>query len=107
MLSKKGYHTYTADQLLNHIIQGTRLPSQPIMLTIDDTHLEHFTIAAPLLTQYDYNRVFFIMSIATGRRMLVIGNRSTQEFQEAIDVNFHKPKENTYISRLVIQLTIN
>jgi peptidoglycan/xylan/chitin deacetylase (PgdA/CDA1 family) len=67
-LADKGYNTITPEQWFDHITQSAPLPSLPIMLTFDDTHLEHFTVAGPLLKQYDLKGVFFIMTIAIDKK---------------------------------------
>ena len=46
MLSDNGYHTILPDQLCNYLTGKAVLPSKPIMLTFDDSHKEHYSIAA-------------------------------------------------------------
>jgi peptidoglycan/xylan/chitin deacetylase (PgdA/CDA1 family) len=63
MLSDSGYHSILPDQLYNYLTKGTALPSKPIMLTFDDSHAEHYTLAAPELEKYGFKGVFFVMTI--------------------------------------------
>lgn len=63
MLADSGYHTILPDQLYDYLTKGTKLPSKPIMLTFDDSHQEHRTLAAPELEKYGFKGVFFIMTI--------------------------------------------
>ena len=37
------------------------------MISFDDGHQEHYTIAAPVLEQYQFRGVFFIMNITIGK----------------------------------------
>lgn len=67
-LYDSGYHTITPDQLYEHLTKGTPLPSKPVMLTFDDTHSAHFSIAAAVLEKYRYKGVFFIMTICIGKK---------------------------------------
>jgi peptidoglycan/xylan/chitin deacetylase (PgdA/CDA1 family) len=67
MLSDSGYHTILPDQLYNYLTTGAALPSKPIMLTFDDSRLEHFTIAAAEMKKYGFKGVFFIMTVSLDR----------------------------------------
>jgi peptidoglycan/xylan/chitin deacetylase (PgdA/CDA1 family) len=64
MLHDSGYHTILPDELYNYLTKGSALPSKPIMLTFDDSHEEHFSIAAKELEKYGFRGVFFVMTIA-------------------------------------------
>ncbi|WP_345157591.1 polysaccharide deacetylase family protein [Pontibacter saemangeumensis] len=67
MLADSGYHAILPDQLLAYLTTGTPLPSKPVMLTFDDTNLDQYTIAAPILEKYGYKGVFFVMTVSLGR----------------------------------------
>jgi len=64
MLSDSGYHTILPGQLYDYLTRGSALPSKPIMLSFDDSHEEHFSIAAREMKKYGFKGVFFIMTIA-------------------------------------------
>jgi peptidoglycan/xylan/chitin deacetylase (PgdA/CDA1 family) len=64
MLHDSGYHTIVPDQLYNYVTRGSALPARPIMLTFDDSHEEHFSIAANEMKKYGFRGVFFVMTIA-------------------------------------------
>lgn len=64
MLHDSGYHTILPDQLYNYLTKQTALPSKPIMLSFDDSHEEHFSIAAKEMEKYGFRGVFFVMTIA-------------------------------------------
>ncbi|WP_276482248.1 polysaccharide deacetylase family protein [Paraflavitalea pollutisoli] len=66
-LYDRGYHTITAHQLYQHLTHGTVLPEKPVMITFDDNRLEHFTVAAPILRQFGFTGVFFIMTVTIGK----------------------------------------
>jgi peptidoglycan/xylan/chitin deacetylase (PgdA/CDA1 family) len=67
MLADSGYHTILPDQLFDYLKYGTKLPSKPIMLTYDDTDLDQYTIAAPVMKKYGFKGVFFVMTVSLGR----------------------------------------
>lgn len=67
MLADSGYHTILPDQLYAYLNEGTSLPSKPVMLTFDDTDLDQYTVAKPLMDKYGYKGVFFVMTVSIGR----------------------------------------
>jgi len=67
MLADSGYHTILPDQLYAYLNEGTPLPSKPVMLTFDDTDLDQYTVAKPILDKYGYKGVFFVMTVSIGR----------------------------------------
>ena len=64
MLFDSGYHTILPDELYDHLTRGSDLPAKPIMLSFDDSHEEHFSIAADQMKKYGFRGVFFVMTIA-------------------------------------------
>ena len=67
MLADSGYHAILPDQLLAYLTTGAPLPPRPVMLTFDDTNLDQYTVAAPILEKYGYKGVFFVMTVSLGR----------------------------------------
>ena len=68
MLSDSGYHTILPGELYDHFVNGATLPPKPVMLTFDDTHLEHYTMAAPVLSHAGFRGVFFTMAVVIGKQ---------------------------------------
>jgi peptidoglycan/xylan/chitin deacetylase (PgdA/CDA1 family) len=67
LLADSGYHAILPNQLYNYLTRGVALPAHPVMISFDDSRAEHFSIAAPLLEQYGFKGVFFIMTIPLGK----------------------------------------
>ena len=67
MLADSGYHTILPDQLYAYLNEGTPLPSKPVMLTFDDTDLDQYTVARPIMEKYNFKGVFFVMTVSIGR----------------------------------------
>ncbi len=67
MLADSGYHSILPDQLMAYLTTGAPLPAKPVMLTFDDTNLDQYTTAAPLLDKYGFKGVFFVMTVSLGR----------------------------------------
>ena len=66
-LHDSGYHTVSLDQYYNFRTRGGALPSKPIILSFDDSHAEHYTIAAKEMQRYGYTGAFFIMTVVLGK----------------------------------------
>lgn len=66
-LADSGYVTILPDALYDHLAFGRELPAKSVMITFDDTDLEQYTEALPILQQYNYKAVFFIMTVSIGR----------------------------------------
>lgn len=67
MLKDSGYNTILPQQYLDYLAYGTALPEKPVMLSFDDTRVEHYTIAGKQMEQYGFRGAFFIMNIAIGK----------------------------------------
>ncbi|GAA3918162.1 polysaccharide deacetylase family protein [Chitinophaga oryziterrae] len=66
-LNKNGYHSITPDELYAYLHNGATLPAKAVMISFDDTHEEHYTVAAPILKRYGFRGVFFIMTVSIGK----------------------------------------
>lgn len=73
-LADSGYHSIRPDELHAYLIAGKPLPPRPVLITFDDSHLEHFSIAAPVLEQAGFKGTFFVMTVTIGKK----GYLSTQ-----------------------------
>ena len=67
MLADSGYESILPQQYLDYLQYGTALPAKPVMLSFDDTRVEHSTIAAKEMSKYGFKGAFFIMNIAIGK----------------------------------------
>ncbi|HET6723756.1 MAG TPA: hypothetical protein VFH07_13450, partial [Chitinophagaceae bacterium] len=57
LLADSGYHSVLPDQLTDYLIYGRPLPAKPIMISFDDTRLDHYTVALPELNKYGFKGV--------------------------------------------------
>lgn len=67
LLADSGYHSILPDQLYDYLNHGKSLPGKPVMITFDDTRLEHYTEARAELDKYGFKGVFFIMTVSLNR----------------------------------------
>jgi len=66
-LHDSGYQTILPGELLAYLTQAAVLPPKPVMITFDDAHATQFSIAAPVLQEFGYKGVFFIMTVVIGK----------------------------------------
>jgi peptidoglycan/xylan/chitin deacetylase (PgdA/CDA1 family) len=67
LLADNGYHTISPDQLYNYLLKGAPLPSNPVMISFDDSREEQYTIADQELKKYGFKGVYFIMTVSLNR----------------------------------------
>lgn len=67
LLADSGYHSILPDQLYDYLVYGKPLPSKPVIISFDDTRLDHYTIALTELNKYGFKGVFFIMTVSLNR----------------------------------------
>jgi len=68
MLADSGYHSISPTQLYDYLVYNRTLPSKPVMITFDDSRVEHALVAAPVLEKYGFRGVFFIMTITFNKK---------------------------------------
>ena len=87
---KKHYNVISAPELMDAIVEGAPLPSNPLLLTFDDGYIDHFTEVFPILDRenlpgcffppakcilehevLDVNKIHFVLASSPDKRMLV------------------------------------
>ena len=63
ILADRGYHYILPAQLVAYMKAGGKLTQKPIMITFDDGTAHQFTNAIPILNDYGFKAVFFIMTV--------------------------------------------
>lgn len=66
-LADSGYTTILPDQLYNYLVLGQDVPEKSVMITFDDNDLTQYEKALPVLKEYGFKGVFFIMTVTIGR----------------------------------------
>jgi peptidoglycan/xylan/chitin deacetylase (PgdA/CDA1 family) len=67
LLSDSGYTTILPDQLVDYLRHGKPIPAKSVMLTFDDNVADQMNVARPILQQYGFKGVFFIMTVTLGK----------------------------------------
>lgn len=88
-LADSGYHAISPDQLYNYLAYNERLPQKPVMLTFDDSRVEHALIAAPVLEKYGFRGVFFIMTITYNKKNYMSKDQIAQLARAGHTVGLH------------------
>ncbi len=61
-LSAHGYQTITLDELGAALLQKTKLPPKPIVITLDDGYTDSYTAAYPILKAHGFKATNFIIT---------------------------------------------
>lgn len=67
MLADSGYTSILPDQLNNYLLYGDELPAKPVLITFDDNDGTQYTAANPILKEFGFKAVYFIMTVTIGR----------------------------------------
>lgn len=66
-LADSGFQTINPDELADYLAYGKQIPAKPIIISFDDTDLEHYTIASKEMSKYGFKGLYFIMTISINR----------------------------------------
>jgi peptidoglycan/xylan/chitin deacetylase (PgdA/CDA1 family) len=89
ILADSGYHSVSPDQLYNYLVYNKALPVKPVMITFDDSRIEHFTIAAPILKKNGFRGAFFIMTITYNKKNYMTKEQIAQLVKDGHTVGLH------------------
>jgi len=68
ILADSGYHSISPAQLYDYLVYNKALPEKPVVISFDDSRVEHSKIAAPVMEKYGFRGVFFIMTITYNKK---------------------------------------
>jgi len=61
-LYQNDFTPLTSHQLVNFLLHGTALPPNPIVLTFDDGYLDNALFAAPILREFGFTAMLFLIT---------------------------------------------
>ncbi len=67
ILSDSGYTSILPDQLYNYLVYGDALPEKPVMITFDDNDGTQYSAGNPIMKEFGFKGVYFIMTVTIGR----------------------------------------
>lgn len=88
-LKDSGYQTILPDQLYDYLVYGSPLPKNPVMLTFDDTDEEQFSIGAKEMKKHGFKGVFFIMTVAIGKKNYMSSEQIKELAKEGNAIESH------------------
>jgi peptidoglycan/xylan/chitin deacetylase (PgdA/CDA1 family) len=89
ILSDSGYHSISPAQLYDYLVYNKALPEKPVMITFDDSRVEHSVIAAPMLEKYGFKGVFFIMTITYNKKNYMSTDQIAQLAKAGHTIGLH------------------
>ena len=89
VLADSGYHSISPDQLYDYLVKNKKLPDKPVMITFDDSRVEHYKIAAPVMEKYGFRGVFFIMTITYNKKNYMTKEQIAQLAKSGHTVGLH------------------
>lgn len=89
ILADSGYHSILPAQLYDYLIYNKTLPEKPVMITFDDSRVEHSAIAAPVLEKQGFRGVFFIMTITYNKKNYMTTDQIAQMAKAGHTIGLH------------------
>jgi peptidoglycan/xylan/chitin deacetylase (PgdA/CDA1 family) len=68
VLADSGYTSILLPQLYDYLLYNKALPEKPVIITFDDSRVEHYEIAAKEMEKRGFRGVFFIMTITYNKK---------------------------------------
>lgn len=56
------YQTISTEMLIRAIREGAELPPRPVMITFDDGHMDNYTTAFPIMEEYGFTGILYIVA---------------------------------------------
>lgn len=88
-LKKSGYSPVSEKQLFRALFSGELLPTNPVMLTLDDGYLDNYTVAAPILEKYGFPATFYIVSEMVGAPEYMTWDQVAGLDSKGMDIGSH------------------
>jgi peptidoglycan/xylan/chitin deacetylase (PgdA/CDA1 family) len=89
VLHDSGYHAIKPAQLYDYLVYNKELPAKPILITFDDSRVEHSVIAARVMEKYGFRGVFFIMTITYNKKNYMTTDQIAQLAKAGHTVGLH------------------
>jgi peptidoglycan/xylan/chitin deacetylase (PgdA/CDA1 family) len=89
VLADSGYHSVSPAQLYDYLVYNNTLPAKPVVISFDDSRVEHAQIAAPVMEKYGFRGVFFIMTITYNKKNYMSKDQIAQLAKSGHTVGLH------------------
>ncbi len=88
-MADSGYVSINPDEYYDCLVYNKELPEKPVMISFDDSRVEHFTIGKPILEKYGFKGVFFIMTITYNKKNYMSTEQLAELAKTGHTVGFH------------------
>jgi peptidoglycan/xylan/chitin deacetylase (PgdA/CDA1 family) len=89
ILADSGYHSISPAQLYDYLVYNKTLPEKPVLITFDDSRVEHSLIAAPVMEKYGFRGTFFIMTITYNKKNYMTTDQIAQLAKSGHTIGLH------------------
>ena len=62
-----GYTPVSLQAVCDYVNKGTPLPEKPVLITFDDGYLSNYTLAYPILQEFGYPAVIYVIGVSIGK----------------------------------------
>ena len=94
VLVDSGYTSILPSQLYDYLLYNKTLPAKPVMITFDDSRVEHFEIAAKEMEKRGFRGVFFIMTITYNKKNYMTTEQIASLSKSGHEVGLHSWDHN-------------
>ena len=84
-----GFHSILPSDLAAYYNGKADLPLKPVIISFDDSHVEQYTLAAPILKRYGFKAVFFVMTVTVDKKGFLTTGHIQQLAQQGHIIGAH------------------
>ena len=84
-----GFHSILPGDLAAYYNGKAVLPVKSVIISFDDSHMEHYTLAAPILKRYGFKAVFFVMTVTIDKKGFLTARQIKQLAQQGHVIGAH------------------
>ncbi|QDU33154.1 Poly-beta-1,6-N-acetyl-D-glucosamine N-deacetylase precursor [Poriferisphaera corsica] len=95
-LKEQGYTAVSYQDVMNHYDQGTPLPPKPYVMRFDDGYLSNYTLAFPVMQQYNAKATICVIGVHVGKSKNVIPRFTWAQAREMINTGLVSIQSHTY-----------
>jgi len=100
-LANDGYVSISLYEIHEALINGKSLPSKPIILTFDDSYIDHYTYVFPILQEFDFTGTFFVITDFSDNQNPnhMTWEQITEMSNSGMDMQSHTKSHSTLVDR--------
>ncbi|QQE11179.1 polysaccharide deacetylase family protein [Planctomycetota bacterium] len=95
-LHQQGYTAVSYQDVMNHYDNNSPLPPKPYVMRFDDGYLSNYTLAFPVMQQYNAKATICVIGVHVGKSKNVIPRFTWAQAREMIDSGLISIQSHTY-----------